>query len=71
MEEATYSLCPRCYRAVPKSAKERFCVSCGEAMLQQCPHCKSPIHSPYARYCNHCGKSLNHNKAVASGVSGV
>ena len=58
MDEATYSLCPRCYRAVPRRAGERFCISCGEALVQHCAHCQAAIRSPYARFCDSCGKPL-------------
>lgn len=59
-KDAGYSLCPRCYRAVPKLAKEQFCQNCGEAMLQNCYHCNAPINSPYARFCTQCGQSLTY-----------
>ena len=50
-----YRLCPRCNRAVPSQSQERYCINDGEAMLSQCPKCKTRIKNPYARFCAACG----------------
>jgi hypothetical protein len=50
-----YRLCPVCYRAVPAALDEKFCPNDGTKMLEVCQKCKTPITSPYARYCVKCG----------------
>ncbi len=50
-----FRLCVRCFRAVPASSNERYCINDGTQMLEQCPMCKTPISSPYARFCAGCG----------------
>jgi predicted RNA-binding Zn-ribbon protein involved in translation (DUF1610 family) len=50
-----FRLCVRCFRAVPTSANERYCINDGTQMLERCPMCNSPISNPYARYCATCG----------------
>lgn len=51
----TYLLCPRCARAVPAAAGERYCSNDGARLLDACHACGSPITSPYARHCPRCG----------------
>jgi hypothetical protein len=53
-EQAHYHLCPRCGRATPAAAKERFCPNDGTKLLTSCPQCSSTITSPYSRYCSQC-----------------
>ena len=53
-----YRLCPRCARAVPHTSGERYCANDGTRLLEVCPHCGSPITSPYARFCVRCGTDL-------------
>lgn len=55
MEEATYRLCPRCFRAVPARSSERYCANDGERLLERCPLCETAITSPYAQFCVGCG----------------
>ena len=50
-----YRLCVRCFRAVPASSDERYCINDGIPMLEACPLCSKPITSPYARFCAACG----------------
>jgi hypothetical protein len=50
-----YRLCPKCFRAVPVASHEVFCANDGAKLLEVCPKCRSPITSPYARYCVSCG----------------
>lgn len=50
-----YRLCVRCFRAVPASSRECYCINDGTAMLETCPLCSTPITSPYARFCAACG----------------
>jgi predicted RNA-binding Zn-ribbon protein involved in translation (DUF1610 family) len=50
-----YHLCPRCGRATPATAKERFCPNDGTKLLTSCPRCEAKITSPYSRYCSQCG----------------
>jgi predicted amidophosphoribosyltransferase len=53
-----YHLCPRCGRATPALAKERFCPNDGTKLLTACPQCDTKIASPYSRYCSQCGLEL-------------
>lgn len=53
-----FRLCVRCFRAVPTSANERYCINDGTQLLEQCPSCKTPISSPYARFCAVCGSEF-------------
>jgi hypothetical protein len=50
-----YRLCVRCFRAVPATTSERYCINDGTPMLEACPLCSTPITSPYARFCAACG----------------
>jgi hypothetical protein len=50
-----YRLCPRCFRAVPKSSSEHYCINDGTWLLEGCPLCNTGITNPYARYCATCG----------------
>ncbi|MFC4453934.1 hypothetical protein [Deinococcus sonorensis] len=50
-----YRLCPRCFRAVPGSTAERYCINDGTRLLDRCPCCGTRITSPYSRYCSGCG----------------
>jgi|GEM_PF-911956 len=50
-----YRLCPRCFRAVPAHSSEYYCCNDGEKLLEGCPRCHTPIHSPFARFCTLCG----------------
>ncbi|MFC3832306.1 double zinc ribbon domain-containing protein [Deinococcus rufus] len=54
----TYLLCPRCGRALPSHAGERYCPHDGARLLEHCPACRADITSPYARYCTRCGRTL-------------
>ena len=58
--EATlnYHLCPRCLRATPAAARERFCPNDGAELLTACPTCAGPIASPYSRFCPRCGQGF-------------
>ena len=53
-----YRLCPVCGRAVPLDSSERYCINDGAWLLGGCPLCGTPIGSPYAHYCPHCGLAL-------------
>lgn len=53
-----YRLCPKCFRAVPAEAVERYCTNDGEPMLIACPDCNAAIVSPYARHCGRCGREF-------------
>ena len=53
--DATYRLCPTCFRAVPARSGELYCANDGTRLLEQCPMCQSRISSPYARFCTQCG----------------
>jgi len=61
-----YSLCPRCYRAVPASANERYCPNDGTELLTACSRCRAPITSPYVRYCTNCGALLAYDEGGRS-----
>ena len=50
-----FRLCVRCFRAVPASSKECYCINDGTPMLEHCPSCEAKITSPYARFCAACG----------------
>jgi hypothetical protein len=50
-----YHLCPSCFRAVPASLSERYCINDGTWLLEDCPLCSASINNPYARYCATCG----------------
>ena len=53
-----YRLCPRCQRAVPISSPERYCSNDGALLIGACPECRTPIGSPFARFCAACGHDL-------------
>lgn len=55
---ATYRLCPACGRTLPSQSREHYCSNDGARLLSACPVCHTPITSPYARYCTHCGHAL-------------
>jgi hypothetical protein len=55
VEETTYRLCPKCFRAVPARSGERYCANDGERLLEHCPVCETAITSPYAQFCVGCG----------------
>jgi predicted amidophosphoribosyltransferase len=40
MKEIGYHLCPKCARAVPSTAQEKFCPNDGEKILEYCPVCE-------------------------------
>ena len=44
-----YRLCPRCARATPAEAGERFCPNDGQLMLSACPSCGEPICTPFGK----------------------
>jgi hypothetical protein len=50
-----YRLCVRCFRAVPATSGECYCINDGSPMLEACVLCATPITSPYARFCACCG----------------
>lgn len=54
-----YHLCPRCFRATPSAAGERYCPNDGSELLSECPHCGTPITSPYHRFCSSCGQEFS------------
>lgn len=54
----SYALCPRCFRAVPEAAGERYCPNDGVRLLTRCPACGAVIRSPYARFCVRCGRGF-------------
>ena len=51
----SYRLCPQCFRAVPNTSSERYCINDGSWLLEVCPLCGSAITSPYTRFCSCCG----------------
>lgn len=53
-----YRLCPRCFRATPRAARETYCPNDGWVMLEACPGCGADITSPYGRYCPTCGHAF-------------
>jgi len=53
--DATYLVCPACFRAVARQTGERFCMNDGTPLLAACPQCGQPVTSPYARFCHRCG----------------
>lgn len=64
---AQYYLCPRCFRAVPAAAGERYCPNDGTLLLTRCSGCGAGIGTPYARYCKACGLELGqHPRPVAA-----
>jgi hypothetical protein len=50
-----FRLCVRCFRAVPASTSEHYCINDGIPMLEACPLCSAAITRPYARFCAACG----------------
>ena len=60
-----YHLCPRCGRATPAEAGERFCPNDGQRMLNACPSCGAPIGTPFGRYCGACGAQLMRSRAAS------
>jgi predicted amidophosphoribosyltransferase len=50
-----FRLCLCCFRAVPATTSEQYCINDGTPMLEACPSCATPITSPYARFCAACG----------------
>jgi hypothetical protein len=67
MSKLWYHLCPKCARAVPSGANEKYCPNDGEKMLECCPACEAKILSPYARHCTSCGLEFRHARAKAHG----
>ena len=65
-----YGLCPRCGRAVPVSADERYCVNDGCRMLRRCPKCGAKFTSPYSQFCSRCGLKLGGQAAPLKGHTG-
>jgi endogenous inhibitor of DNA gyrase (YacG/DUF329 family) len=57
-----FRLCPKCFRAVPASSGERYCLNDGQRLLEACPQCGTRITSPYARHCGHCGTRFQNVK---------
>jgi hypothetical protein len=67
-----YRLCPGCFRAVPASSSERYCINDGMWLLEGCPLCNTSITNPYARYCATCGlefASINQETLLASSLT--
>lgn len=54
----SYHVCPRCLRATPSAAGEKYCPNDGSPMLTACPRCAQPILAPYGEYCANCGTQL-------------
>jgi hypothetical protein len=50
-----YRLCLCCFRAVPATSSERYCINDGSWLLERCPLCSAVITNPYARFCAGCG----------------
>ena len=50
-----YRLCVLCFRAVPATTSEQYCINDGTPMLETCLLCGTAITSPYARFCASCG----------------
>ncbi|WP_420597093.1 double zinc ribbon domain-containing protein [Deinococcus sp.] len=63
--DVSYGLCPRCGRAVPASAGERYCLNDGSPMLLRCPQCGAKFTSPYSQFCGHCGLKLGGSSSHA------
>lgn len=63
---SAYALCPRCWRAVPITLAEHYCVNDGALLLQACGRCAQPIYSPYTRFCSACGRSYGDPSARPS-----
>jgi hypothetical protein len=62
-----FRLCVRCFRAVPATTSERYCINDGSPMLEACPSCDTPITSPYARYCAVCGLEFAEQPSTRGG----
>lgn len=58
-----FRICPKCFRAVPARAEERFCANDGTRLLERCVRCDSQINSPFSKFCVTCG--LDFSKLVA------
>jgi class 3 adenylate cyclase len=48
-------ICTRCRTENPATA--RFCLNCGQALVQHCPNCQAVV-SPGARFCTNCGQPV-------------
>jgi len=54
-EKEAISICAKCgYLTVRQ--KEKYCPSCGAALIQKCHRCGEPIEHPMAQYCAVCGE---------------
>jgi predicted amidophosphoribosyltransferase len=62
-----YRLCVRCFRAVPATLDERYCINDGTPMLEACPSCGTPITSPYTRFCAACGLEFQDPPSIQGG----
>lgn len=53
-----YKICPSCGYFTSSSEKEKFCIACGEKLINKCPRCKEPIIYPILKFCPACGIKL-------------
>lgn len=50
-----YRLCTSCGNYCHIDEDQKFCIVCGEKMIEECPGCKEPIIYPNAKHCHRCG----------------
>ena len=53
-EADKYRLCPKCGNFCRIEEEQKFCIVCGEKMIEECPNCKEPLIYPTDKYCFKC-----------------
>ena len=51
-----FKLCPCCGNFAGFGENERYCIVCGEKLIEACPSCREPIFYPTAKFCPVCGE---------------
>jgi hypothetical protein len=55
-EKEQYRICPNCSNFSHISEEHKYCIICGEKLIDKCPKCDAPITNPTAKFCPKCGE---------------